>query len=222
MAVWDDIFSGEDKEVYERAGYARKMGFGKKPGLLIVDITYPFVGEKKPVLESVKRFPQSAGEYGWKAVENVAKLLPIARSKKLPIFYVDRQYNRVIRKFSQDSAEAPEMGQKERGHNIVKEIAPIKGEVIIYKEGASAFFGTNLMSLLNPLGLDTLLICGGTTSGCVRSTVVDAAQYSFYVGIIADCCYDRIQLSHKASLFDMNRYGDVISLEEALEYISAV
>lgn len=221
MPVWDDIFSGHDKEIYEKAGYARMMGLGKKPGLLIVDITYPFVGERAPVLESVKHFPLSAGEYGWKAVDAVVKLLPVARSKKIPIFYVDREYDRIIRKWWRQDAEEPELGEK-RGHHIVREIAPVDGEIIINKEGASAFFGTNLMSLLNHLGLDTLLICGGTTSGCVRATVVDAAQYSFYVGIIADCCYDRIQLSHKASLFDMNRYGDVISLEEAIKYITSV
>lgn len=224
MASWDNLFSGHDKEVYDKAGYGRRIGFGKQPALLIIDVTYPFVGDKpEPVLESIKRFPQSCGESGWNAVKSIATLLPVAREKKIPIFYVDREYTRLIRKWNRLDMAAPDMGQAKRGHNIVKEIAPIKGETIIYKEGASAFFATPLMCLLNELSIDTLLIGGGTTSGCVRASVIDAAQYNFRVSVVEECLFDRIELSHKVNLFDMNaKYADVISLAEAKKYLASL
>jgi nicotinamidase-related amidase len=88
------------------------------------------------------------------------------------------------------------------------------------KRGASGFFGTSLMRDLNELDVDTVLVTGTTTSGCVRATVVDAACYSLYVGIVEECCFDRFQISHRVSLLDMHaKYGNVMALSEAIEYL---
>ena len=231
MAIWDDIFTGYDREVYDQAGYGERIGFGKRPALLIIDINYPSIGDKpEPVLESIKRFPQSCGEVGWKAIGHLVPLLTLAREKKIPIVHIDRQYpynnvrkqlSRLIRKWDKLDFKASDMGQEERGHSIVKEIAPTNGELVILKEGASAFFGTALTSLLNRMQIDTLLVSGCTTSGCVRASVIDAAQYGFRVAVIEECVFDRIQISHKVNLFDINaKYGDVISAAEAKDYLS--
>lgn len=107
------------------------------------------------------------------------------------------------------------------GTKIVDIIAPKKGDLVIDKAYPSAFFGTPLISWLVKLGVDTLLITGGTTSGCVRATVIDAVSRNYNVAVIEDCVFDRIQLSHKAGLFDIwMKYADVIDLNEALDYLS--
>lgn len=231
MAIWDDLLSEHERQVYGGARHEKRVGFGNKPALLIIDVTYPFVGDKaEPISESTKRFPLSCGEVGWKAIDQIASLLPLARQKTVPLFYIDRAheikkpsnaFSRLVRKWDNLDFTSPEMGQTERGHNLVREIAPREEDVVIFKEGASAFFATQLISLLVSRGVDTLLVCGTTTSGCVRASVIDAAQYGLKVSVIEEGVFDRIELSHKVNLFDMNaKYADVISMDEAKEYIS--
>jgi nicotinamidase-related amidase len=208
-----------------------RIGFGNKPAVLIIDVTYAFVGDKpEPISESIKRFPLSCGEVGWRAIDQIASLLPLARRKNVSLFYIDRAHeikkpnnalSRIVRKWDNLDFTSPEVGQTEQGHSIVREIAPAPGDIVIFKEGASAFFGTQLVSLLISRGVDTLLVCGTTTSGCVRASVIDAAQYGLKVSVIEEGVFDRIELSHKVNLFDMNaKYADVISIDEARQYIS--
>jgi nicotinamidase-related amidase len=84
------------------------------------------------------------------------------------------------------------------------------------------FFGTPLTTLLNEMDVDTLIITGTTTSGCVRATAVDAASLDFYVGVVEECTFDRFEVSHKVSLMDMHaKYGSVISLDDAMKYLRA-
>ena len=99
-------------------------------------------------------------------------------------------------------------------------IAPRADELVISKQYPSAFFGTSLSSTLTSLGVDTLLIAGLTTSGCVRATCVDACSYGFIPIVIADACGDRHAAPHEANLFDMNaKYADVVSERDALDYL---
>src|SRR5690606_31030529 len=110
-----------------------------------------------------------------------------------------------------------------RGTQIVEEIAPIERDIIISKRKPSAFFGTPLMSYLNQLDVDTLLITGSTTSGCIRATVLDAYSYNFRTVVVEECTFDRFELSHAANLFDMDtKYADVMSIEEVLEYVNGL
>jgi maleamate amidohydrolase len=102
----------------------------------------------------------------------------------------------------------------------VREIAPRDGDIVIRKDKPSVFFGTPLMSYLHELQVDTLLVAGTTTSGCVRATVVDAFSYNFKVVVVEECVFDRGQASHKVNLFDMQaKYADVVPLEAALGYL---
>ncbi len=224
MVIWDGLLSGHDKEVYNKAGYARRVGFGEKPALVIIDATYSFAGDRpEPVLESIKRFPQSCGEVAWKAIHQISRLLPIAREGKIPVIYADRKPSQrsLLRKWDNLEYSTPDLYYAEHGHSIVQEIAPANDDVIIFKECPSIFFGTPLMSILSPLGIDTLLICGCTTSGCIRASVVDAASYGFRVAVIEECTFDRVEISHKLNLFEMDcKYADVVSVAEVKDYLS--
>ena len=104
--------------------------------------------------------------------------------------------------------------------DIVKDLTPRNNEVVIEKKQASAFFNTNLKQLLHELGIDTLIITGCTTSGCVRASVVDCISYNIRPIIVQDCVGDRSMESHELSLFEMNsKYGDVIHSNDVTQYV---
>ena len=110
-----------------------------------------------------------------------------------------------------------------KGTMIIDELAPRPGEIVVDKAYASAFYGTPLVSILIKLQVDTLIVCGGTISGCVRGTIVDAVSRNFNVAVIADCVFDRIEISYRVALLDIwMKYADVIYAEEALEYLKKV
>ena len=222
--IWEDVLTERDKKVFAQAGFGRKTELGQRPAFLIIDATYEFVGDRpEPILESIKRFPLSSGEEGWASIEPVRRVLEIARKKKLPIAYSAPEFrpetsNIGATKSVEARAKSGDVMPDVK--KIVKEIAPQEGEMVVYKQKASVFFGTPLISFLTRNSVDTLLVGGGTTSGCVRASVVDAFSYGFKVAVVEECTFDRGQTSHKMSLFDMHqKYADVISLEEALEYL---
>ncbi len=224
MAIWDGLLSGHDREVYEKAGYGRVVGFGERPALIIIDVTYSFVGDKpEPVLESIKRFPQSCGDIGWKAIGHIVPLLSLAREKHIPIIYSAAKPSDppLLRKWDNLKYMPPDLERMEESKIIVREIAPTGDDIVIFKRCPSIFFGTAIMSILTPLGIDTLLMCGCTTSGCVRASVIDAASYGFRVSVIEECTFDRVEISHKLNLFEMNcKYADVVSAVEVKRYLS--
>jgi len=228
MATWDDILTERDKEVFALSGFGKKAGLGQRPALLIIDVNYNFTGDKpEPILESVKRFRTSCGEEGWQAVYRIRELLAEARKKHLPTFYTTAEENRsnstlMIGGWAAKSNRTTEdmTEQWEKANEIVEEIAPQPGDIIVHKQKPSAFFGTALMSMLNEVHADTVLVCGTTTSGCVRASVIDAFSYNMKVSVVEECVFDRGQASHKINLFDMAmKYADVIPLKETVEYI---
>ena len=118
------------------------------------------------------------------------------------------------------AAEEAAAGQWDHGNRIVDEIAPQPDDLVIRKSKPSAFFGTPLASYLNEMGVDSVLLMGGTTSGCVRATVVDAFSFNYRVGIVLEGTFDRFAASHKINLFDMGaKYADVITMDEAKAYL---
>lgn len=221
--IWDPFISEQDKLIYQRLqmGTAR-TGFGVKPAVIIIDVQYRTVGdEPAPILESMdKYYPISCGQAGWDAVYAIKQLLDSARPKGIPVFY---PY--VAPKKEQDRGRMGEKIQSlmevpDRGYDFVAEIKPEADDYLLPKRHASAFFGTPLMSYLNDLGIDTLILTGCTTSGCVRATAVDGTSYNFRVVVPEECVYDRQQVTHAVNLWDINaKYGDVISLEETRVYL---
>ena len=228
MATWDDILTERDKEVFALSGFGKKAGLGQRPALLIIDVNYNFTGDKpEPILESVERFRTSCGEEGWEAVYRIRELLAEARKKHLPTFYTTAEENRsnstlMVGGWAAKSNRTTEdmTEQWERANEIVEEIAPQPGDIIVHKQKPSAFFGTALMSMLNEVHADTVLVCGTTTSGCVRASVIDAFSYNMKVSVVEECVFDRGQASHKINLFDMAmKYADVISVKGTIDYI---
>jgi nicotinamidase-related amidase len=228
MAIWDDVLSGMDRQVYEQFRGTKELG--KRPALVVVDVNYAFTGlQSEPILESIQTFRTSCGEAAWQAIPKLQALIAGARQAGVPVVYttgIDREVrgagwaNRARKTELLEPLSETDFEQRKLGNTIVKEIEPLPGEVVLRKIGPSAFFGTPLTTLLNEMDVDTLIVTGTTTSGCVRATVVDAASLDFYVGVVEECTFDRFEVSHKVSLMDIHaKYGSVISTDAAMEYI---
>jgi len=224
MKPWDGIISEDEQKAYRAAGFGRPSGWGKRPALLIIDVQYRTVGTvSRPFWESIKEFPTSCGEVGWKAVANIAPLLAEFRRNKWPVLYPH-----VAPKASYDGGRLAEkvpgiMTIPAKGYEFVPEVGPVEGDILIPKKHPSAFFATALASHLIDLGADTLVVTGCTTSGCVRGTVVDAFSYNFRVVVPQECVYDRSTVSHAVNLFDMSeKYADVMPTAEVIQRLKAM
>ena len=200
---------------YEKAGFLRRLGFGEKPALLIVDFTKGFTNSNSPLGGNLDR-----------EIEATRKVLELARKKGLLVVYTTVGYDEGFRDAGIWIKKMPTITYLRLGSDAVEidpRITPIPGEHVILKKFASAFFGTNLASLLTSQRIDTLIITGCTTSGCIRASVVDALQNGFRPIVPRECVGDRAQAPHEANLFDIDaKYGDVIALEEALEYLNSL
>lgn len=222
--IWDGVIPEDERKQYEAAGFGKSSGLGKSPALLIIDVQYRTVGtEPKPFWESIKEFPTSCGDVGWNAVANIARLLPVFRENGWPVIY---PY--VAPKESFDTgrlaAKVPAlMGVSAKGYEFVPECAPQDGDILLPKRHPSAFFGTPLVSYLVERGIDTLVVTGCTTSGCVRGSVVDGFAYNYRCVVPQDAVYDRSHTSHLVNLFDMNaKYADVMSTDDTLVALKAI
>ena len=223
MPVWNDILTPADREVIRRGGYGKPRGLGERPALLIIDPQYNYAGADKPILEQIQEWPSGVGESAWRAIERLKPLIHAFREKKRPIIYTRQvQKSMAFDGFAAKAVRSPSQyldGSK--GTSIVEAIAPQEGDVVIDKSYASAFYGTPLLSVLIKLKVDTLIMAGGTTGGCVRATCVDAISRNFDVAVVEDCVYDRISASHKVALLDLwMKYCDVISSNTALDYVT--
>jgi nicotinamidase-related amidase len=224
MRPWDGIVSDEEQRAYRAAGFGRPSGWGRRPALLIIDVQYRTVGTRPlPFWESIREFPTSCGEAGWAAVAAIAPLLQEFRARGWPVLYPH-----VAPKNSYDggrlAAKVPAiMSIPARGYEFVEEIAPQPADVLIPKKHPSAFFATALASHLIDFGVDTLVVTGCTTSGCVRGTVVDAFSYNFRVIVPEECVYDRSRVSHAVNLFDISeKYADVAPVASVLAGLRAL
>ena len=216
---WAGVITQEDKSRYERAGFGRSSGLGKRPALLIIDVQYRTLGNtSKPFDEALEDYTTAVGEEGWKAVDHIKVLLDFFRESDFPVLYPH-----VAPKQAYDvgtlGAKVPSILKiPEQGYRMPPELQPQSHDVMLPKKHPSAFFGTPLASYLIDLGVDTLVITGCSTSGCVRSTVVDAFAYNYKVVVPFDAVYDRSETVHKVNLFDMGqKYADVMTTNESVE-----
>ena len=229
MAIWDDAITARDKLVLKACGYGRVRGLGKRPALMVIDMNYNWVGDRRePVLESIKRIRHSCGEEAWDAVSVVRELMDKARARNIPVIYTtgvgaESNYESQRRPWKNYRHKEDETKAFSQRMQIVKELAPQTSDIVIHKLKPSGFFGTPLQSVLNDYGVDTLLVTGGSTSGCVRATVVDAFSYNYFVAVVEEGTFDRIQLSHKANLLDMNiKYADVMKAGDVARYLDGL
>jgi maleamate amidohydrolase len=218
---WQDVVSADVLELY--AHYARTTFVGNAPALLAIDLyELAYQGGPHSVSEVAKAYPSSCGENAWSAITPTQRLFAAARSVGLSIFYSSAETRT-------DASVKAVRATKRRGipidpalFEIKEEFAPQPGDVVIRKQRASAFFGTPLIAHLTQLGVGTVIVCGESTSGCVRASVVDAYSYGFHVVLAEECCFDRSAISHKINLFDMHhKYADVMRTDEIVAELAS-
>jgi len=216
MAIWDDVIPKEDLEMFAKSKFGGEREYGKKPAIVVVDMTYGFVDDA---------YPLGCSKMGWPAVHAIKTLLDKGRDKGIPVFFTRGEHSRTPteRHRWKHHAWAEPSALDPKEHQIVEEIKPKSDEVVITKIFPSAFFGTNLASMLIFHNVDTVLVTGMVTSGCVRASVVDAFSYNLIVVIPEECVGDRGIVSHKVSLFDMHmKYADVAPLTKIVSYLDGI
>ncbi len=225
--VWERFLTEQDKAHVAAKG-ARTVGFGDKPALLLIDLYRWVFGDKpEPLLEAIKTWPGSCGMAGWNALPHIQKLLAAAREAGIPVVHLTGLDGAGVMPWAyrpgQAKAESsPEArDRRRRQFDIVDEVKPIEGETVLRKASPSAFWGTPLVGHLNFLGIDTIITCGESTSGCVRASVVDGCTNRYRMIVVEECVFDRHEACHAMDLFDMNqKYSDVLPLADVLEYLN--
>ncbi len=220
---WEDSLSDEEREVIALGKYGQTRGLGARPAVLVIDCQHNYIGADAPITEQQKDWPAGGGQRAWEAVRTIERVLPAARAASVPVIYTRNLQKKTIR-FDMVSAKAgwdhARTIEGDPGTEIVDAVAPLEDELVIDKAYASAFWGTPLLTYLVQLQADSILVCGVSTSGCVRATSVDAITRGFRTAVIWDAVADRVQISHKASLLDLwMKYTDLMSGDEAADYL---
>ena len=215
---WNDIIDDEIREIY--SAYHREIFVGPKPAVLAIDLyNKAYLGGNRPVREVNREFSGSCGENAWRAVAPTQALFAAARAAGVPVIYSTRHADTS----GVHSTNRQMKGETEDLYHIKAELAPRPGELVIYKERASAFFGTPLVAHLRRMGVESLIICGESTSGCVRASTVDAYSYGFHNVLVEECTYDRSMLSHKVNLFDLHhKYADVMHVADVVAHLNGL
>lgn len=203
------------REVYAKARLGQSLSLGERPAVLVVDFSCGFTDPECPLGADLSA-----------EVEATKRLLDAARAKGLPVIFTTIGFEPHGKDGGLWLQKAPALATLELGGRWV-EIDPRlelrDDEIVIMKKGASAFFGTNLASVLVSQQVDSVILCGATTSGCIRATAIDLLQYGWPTIVPRDCVGDRAQAPHEANLFDIQaKYADVVSLDEALAYVERV
>jgi maleamate amidohydrolase len=205
----------EAREVYAKARLGESVTLGSRPAVLVVDFSCGFTDPECTL-----------GADMTEQVEATKRLLDAARAKGLPVIFTTIGFEPSLKDGGLWLEKAPALGDLQIGGRWVEidpRLEPQEGETIVVKKGASAFFGTNLAAILISQGIDSVVLCGATTSGCVRATAIDLLQYGFPTLVPRECVGDRAQAPHDANLFDIQaKYADVVSVEEALDYVESV
>ncbi len=222
--VWDKFLTDQDRAAVA-AAKDRRVGFGERPGLLLIDLYRWVFGDRPlPLLEAIQEWPSSCGLAGWRALPHIQRLIKAAREAELPVLHVTGLEDAGMPGWNESIHAGTGRGgaprQMKGRFDIMPEVAPIEGEVVLRKTAPSAFWGTPLMAEVSRLHLDSLLVAGESTSGCVRASVVDAASYRLKVTVVEECVFDRHEAPHAVNLFDMHqKYADVVPLAQALELV---
>ena len=216
---WNDVIDDEIREIYQP--YHRETFVGPKPAILAIDLyNKAYLGGNRPVLEVNREFAGSCGENAWRALEPTQRLFAAARACGVPVIYSTRHADTAG---VHSTNRRMKNNETEDLYHIKAELAPKAGELVIHKERASAFFGTPLIAHLRRMGVESLIILGESTSGCVRASTVDAYSYGFHNVLVEECTYDRSMLSHKVNLFDLhNKSADVMHVEDVLAHLAAL
>ena len=202
-----------DREFYQQHGLGGKIGFGKKPAVIVIDLQLGFTDPACPLGSNLDR-----------VVETCRELIAGAHRKNIPVFFTAAAFEEHLKDTGLWGKKVPSQSWLKWGSKWVEidpRLGKTKDDVMVYKKYASGFFGTHLQPTLTSMGIDTLIITGATTSGCVRATCVDALQYGYHGIVPEECVGDLAEGPHLANLFDINqKYSDVMPLREVLDWIA--
>jgi nicotinamidase-related amidase len=206
----------DDEEFFRQRGFGIRIGFGERPALVVIDMIKGFTDPAMPLGAPLED-----------QIEAQKPLIDAAHARNIPVIFSTVIYEEA------EAKDAGIWGLKMKGSTTlaagseavrVDPRLPMAGsDVLLVKKYASCFFGTDLVPRLNSRRIDTLIITGCTTSGCVRATAVDAVQNGFRPMVVREAVGDRSASAHEQSLFDLNaKYADVVSLDETLQYLKTV
>ena len=216
---WDDVIGADERLISSR--YETRRPLGTRPALLLIDCYLKVFGSHaQPLSEAIETWPATCGPAAWEALSHLESLLAGARAAGVPVLHTTGEARPQARLGAATRRARVEGEDELAGYEIVPSLAPVEGELVARKTRASAFFGTPLPTWLRQLDVDTLIIAGETTSGCVRASVVDAYSHGFQVAVVEEATFDRSLLSHKVNLFDMHlKYASVLHLGQVLAYL---
>ena len=218
---WDDVIGHDERLIASR--YDAQRPLGRRPALLLIDCYRKVFGNRpQPLAEAIEEYPATCGTAGWEALPHLESVLKSARGAGIPVVHTTGD-SRPGARVGSTTLRSRVPGEDEAaGYEIVAPLAPVEGEIVVRKSRASAFFGTPLSTWLRQLAVDTVVLAGETTSGCVRASAVDAYSHGFTVVVVEEATFDRSSLSHKVNLFDLNlKYASVLHLDKVLSYIDA-
>lgn len=221
-APWQSYLTEQDLAVIARGRFGRRMGFGSRPAVLVIDAQNYMVGEAG----DDTRWPSSCGEAGRRAVAAIANVVATAQGSGVPCFFTRFEIARGgadmgIYREKRDLLDTDRWClEGTLGARLVPQLEPGSDDVIFVKKKPSGFHGTPLLGYLIDRRIDTLIVTGGSTSNCIRATVFDAASYNFRAIVPQEAVFDRIPISHAISLFDMDRqFADVMPIAPVLDYL---
>jgi maleamate amidohydrolase len=216
--VWDDIVDEPMRTIY--SAYERPLGVGARPAVIAIDLyNKVFAGGVLPPHELQAEHPSSCGLYAHAAVPHIVQVFETARLLGIPILHLtaSRSGSRAV------ATNRKRSRLMDSGSDFYEPVAPAEGEPVIEKERASSFYGTQLVAELVMRDVDTLIVVGESTSGCVRASVVDGYSNGFHVVVVENGVFDRSWLNHQVNLFDLHhKYADVIDAEHVTGLMRAV
>lgn len=201
---------------YEKAGYHARQSWGKRPAVVLIDFARAYFDPNAPLF---------GGEGCQIALDNSAILADAARAAGVPVIFTEVKYQPGGSDGGAFYAKVPALSCFDAGAETQKLMPPLEikeNDILISKQYPSGFFGTSLASTLHFMNIDTLLLCGVTTSGCVRATCIDSISNGFVTLVVEDGVGDRADEPHQANLFDMSaKYADLVTTKGAIEYFNS-
>jgi nicotinamidase-related amidase len=213
---WQDLIPADVLDLYKH--YKRDLYIGPSTALLVIDLyELAYQGGPNPVAEVAKDYPSSCGINAWTAIEPTKRLFAAARAAGLPIFYTTGDTREGSKPGAIKATNRRGTKDAANAYDIRPEWAPQSGDVVITKQRASGFYGTPLLAHLTQLRIDTVIVIGESTSGCVRASTVDGFSNGFHMVMVEECCFDRSEISHKVNLFDLHhKYADVMKVDHVV------
>jgi len=215
MKEWMKQIPASELKTYEKAGFMGEARIGERTALIVVDVTYGFTGSEGLTLdEAIAEFGPACGPVSWETMPRIAKLIGLFRDLSRPVIFTrSHMYNNLFA--GKATKSTCSLSPDPKFNDFPPQILPQENEWILEKTRASVFFQTPMASYLVQNGVDSVVLCGVSTSGCVRASVVDCFSHGFNTIVVDDCCFDRSHFAHCANLFDMHaKYGTVVSLNE--------